>query len=781
MILKSTGDHGAELGGGLTIKAGTLTVTGEENGIHSQNGTVELEGGKISANSGSFGTTYAIYAQKINYDPDTTVIEDPEEAVKYDDNGHEIILDKDKHAAKKVVLVSSLTPIDDLKQDSITYGEELPEPVWTKHDGEVTFSYDGTLAKDGSSYGPTSEKPVEVGTYFVTVTEVKDETIYRGRSSFQITPKTLTVSASPRDAEFVFTGDSYVRLKDVQLVGVVEPDEVRLDEEEVYGIMEDENVGVDKPVNKLDSFLGLDGADAANYVLDYNLTGITVTVTKAQKPEDKVTYHVEGGKNYSELLPVILEYDESVDPTISYKEGQDQLDGNATLAGNVLNWKMKAELTTNVVMEITIKGGTNYEDHKLVVTLQIPHLCAEHIEKVEAQAPTCLDPGYGEHYACTICGKIFEDETGTKEITDPEELLIPALGHDWDNGVITVAPTKTTPGTRVYTCKRCGETKTESAYYVHSGLDPVPENLDSCTELYLVKGQKFSLPTPSGKWEVKKEDKRYLNISKTGMVSAKKETAAPISISNEAIGRTINVNICKPAIDKKGSSLKLNAGASGTIKLDGVDPHLNVYWYSAKPDVVTVDTTGKVSAVSKGTAKITAYVNGKAYSASVKVSEPTVYPERTLHMNLGSSKTLNLKGIKAWKSADDTIATTKNKNGQDTKKITTLKANDVLLTASANDVNYTVKLTVEDITLKTNEKLKAAGGKNKYTLELTVGEVLPLNFTYVQQDLTFKSSKPEIAFANEYGVIEARAAGKGKITTSINGKTVTVTVNVKAP
>ena len=88
---------------------------------------------------------------------------------------------------------------------------------------------------------------------------------------------------------------------------------------------------------------------------------------------------------------------------------------------------------------------------------------------------------------------------------------------------------------------------------------------------------------------------------------------------------------------------------------------------------------------------------------------------------------------------------------------------------------------MEDITLKTNEKLKAAGGKNKYTLELTVGEVLPLNFTYVQQDLTFKSSKPEIAFANEYGVIEARAAGKGKITTSINGKTVTVTVNVKAP
>ena len=37
------------------------------------------------------------------------------------------------------------------------------------------------------------------------------------------------------------------------------------------------------------------------------------------------------------------------------------------------------------------------------------------------------------------------------------------LGHDWDDGVVSLDPTCTEKGTRLFTCKRadCGETKTE--------------------------------------------------------------------------------------------------------------------------------------------------------------------------------------------------------------------------------------------------------------------------------------------------------------------------------
>ena len=40
--------------------------------------------------------------------------------------------------------------------------------------------------------------------------------------------------------------------------------------------------------------------------------------------------------------------------------------------------------------------------------------------------------------------------------------MINKLGHTWDNGVITKEATETEEGIKTYTCKTCGETKTES-------------------------------------------------------------------------------------------------------------------------------------------------------------------------------------------------------------------------------------------------------------------------------------------------------------------------------
>ena len=39
--------------------------------------------------------------------------------------------------------------------------------------------------------------------------------------------------------------------------------------------------------------------------------------------------------------------------------------------------------------------------------------------------------------------------------------MIPALGHAWDNGVETKAPTCTDMGVTTYTCGNCGETKVD--------------------------------------------------------------------------------------------------------------------------------------------------------------------------------------------------------------------------------------------------------------------------------------------------------------------------------
>ena len=72
-----------------------------------------------------------------------------------------------------------------------------------------------------------------------------------------------------------------------------------------------------------------------------------------------------------------------------------------------------------------------------------------HDYQYETQAATCTETGYTRN-RCTRCGNIFD------------QIDVPALGHDWDGGVVTTAATCTTDGVRTYTCTRCKDTRTES-------------------------------------------------------------------------------------------------------------------------------------------------------------------------------------------------------------------------------------------------------------------------------------------------------------------------------
>ena len=63
---------------------------------------------------------------------------------------------------------------------------------------------------------------------------------------------------------------------------------------------------------------------------------------------------------------------------------------------------------------------------------------------------TCIENGT-ESIHCSICGAIDEST-----ITS-----IPALGHEWDAGVITTEPTCTEDGIKTFTCNRCKDTRTE--------------------------------------------------------------------------------------------------------------------------------------------------------------------------------------------------------------------------------------------------------------------------------------------------------------------------------
>jgi len=72
-----------------------------------------------------------------------------------------------------------------------------------------------------------------------------------------------------------------------------------------------------------------------------------------------------------------------------------------------------------------------------------------HAETYATIPATCEEPGLTTHY-CSVCGVELRQE------------ILPALGHVWDAGKVTAAPTFDKEGAITFTCKRCGEKRTEA-------------------------------------------------------------------------------------------------------------------------------------------------------------------------------------------------------------------------------------------------------------------------------------------------------------------------------
>ncbi|MCR5249301.1 MAG: leucine-rich repeat protein [Lachnospiraceae bacterium] len=154
--------------------------------------------------------------------------------------------------------------------------------------------------------------------------------------------------------------------------------------------------------------------------------------------------------------------------------------------------------------------------------------------------------------------------------------------------------------------------------------DSQPAITDAAEQsLVLVKGQKFTLAQKD--WT--SSDKTVLAVSK-GNVTAKKAGSATLKSEKQ----TITVTVVEFAIDKKDKTISLFAGNNGMVtKLtdlladynEGKDAsaQLSATYQSLAPDVATVGEDGSLTAVSKGSAVINAYVNGVVFKFTVKVAD----------------------------------------------------------------------------------------------------------------------------------------------------------------
>ena len=79
------------------------------------------------------------------------------------------------------------------------------------------------------------------------------------------------------------------------------------------------------------------------------------------------------------------------------------------------------------------------------------------LTKVEAKAPTCTEDGNKAYYVCSGCGKLYEDATGSAEITT-DETVDKATGHQYE-WIIDKEATATENGSKHEECKVCHDKK----------------------------------------------------------------------------------------------------------------------------------------------------------------------------------------------------------------------------------------------------------------------------------------------------------------------------------
>ena len=104
--------------------------------------------------------------------------------------------------------------------------------------------------------------------------------------------------------------------------------------------------------------------------------------------------------------------------------------------------------------EVTFGEGENTVNSDIEVIIEAT---GQHtIKETKAEAATCTRDGNKEYYTCNVCGKIFEDKNGTKEIKDKNSLILKATGH---HIVVDVKkqPTKKAEGELVKHCRDCDD------------------------------------------------------------------------------------------------------------------------------------------------------------------------------------------------------------------------------------------------------------------------------------------------------------------------------------
>ena len=238
-------------------------------------------------------------------------------------------------------------------------------------------------------------------------------------------PVTVTVSAVNRAYE---KGNFSVALAPGDVIGKCGADYVYVELNGAEGIIVDDNTGVDKPVT-ISRTITLGGADAANYTLTGQPTGLTVNILKAVYAGERnvnvsVIYGKSGNVDIASCIaeggdlnaPVITDTNSILSPTPILSDTE--------LSFTIADDSEKVGSTAVVVIPVT---SENYENYNITVTITA-------IDKLE-QPMSFDEPTVTVEYGSAAFTKEPEGAQGTVTYASSDQTVADV---DTDSGEVTV-------------------------------------------------------------------------------------------------------------------------------------------------------------------------------------------------------------------------------------------------------------------------------------------------------------------------------------------------------
>ena len=332
-----------------------------------------------------------------------------------------------------------------------------------------------------------------------------------------------------------------------------------------------------------------------------------------------------------------------------------------------------------------------------------------------------------------------------------------------------------------------GEFKISGSYEVNGSYQLVADILPK------------TLANKSVSWSV--EDTSIATISKTGLLTPKKSGTTTVSASCDNVTANYTIYVTEPikyfeVTSPKNGKVELEKGSEYQIQYKSENiATKDISFTTDKPSVISLSSTGKITALQTGTAIIQIKAGEDIYS-KLTVTVTETIPVKTIDIGYDSikvkvndsftftpvfypSNATNTASI-TWRSSNTAVAEVSS-NG----KITAKKKGSATIFASIRN-SATEVISDTCIVSVTEDIVPTKLNLFVNNTEMTIGDtqkietsVEPSNAT---TSITFSSSNASVASVSSNGTITAKAVGTAVITAKTSNNitsTITITVTKK--